>query len=74
MSNDSTGKEIRSILIDYPFDLPEFATVSLKDRWKKLLTKVDVKEKFNNKIIFSNNMSVALSNEKRIYLSFSRTG
>ncbi len=44
MSVDAAAKEIKSVLIDYPFDVPTFATVQLKDRWERLLTKVDVRE------------------------------
>ena len=42
--SDAAGKEIKSLLIDFPFDVPTFATVSLRERWERLLTKVDVKE------------------------------
>ena len=64
MSIDSAKNEIKSILIDYPFDVPTFATVSLKERWERLLTKVDVKEKFNNKTVSADNIKESLPNEK----------
>ncbi|HNZ55058.1 MAG TPA: CDP-alcohol phosphatidyltransferase family protein [bacterium] len=72
MSSNSTGKEIHSILVDYPFDLPLFASVTLKDRWEKLLTKVDVSEKFNNKTVVSTKIAEELSSEKqKIFIIFS---
>ena len=71
MSVDAT-KEIKSVLIDYPFDVPTFATVQLKERWERLLTKVDVKEKFNNKTLLANNIEESLQNEKeKLFIIFS---
>ena len=62
MSVDNVAaKEIKSVLIDYPFDVPTFATVQLKERWARLLTKVDVKEKFNNKTVMANDIEESLS-------------
>lgn len=72
MSVDATKKEIRSVLIDYPFDVPTFATVQLKERWERLLTKVDVKEKFSNKTVLANNIEESLSDEKeKMFIIFS---
>ena len=71
MSVDAT-KEIKSVLIDYPFDVPTFATVQLKERWERLLTKVDVKEKFNNKTLLADNIGESLSSEKeKLFIIFS---
>lgn len=72
MSVDAAKKEIRSVLIDYPFDVPTFATVQLKERWERLLTKVDVKEKFSNKTVLANNIEESLSGEKeKLFIIFS---
>ena len=72
MSVDAAKKEIRSVLIDYPFDVPTFATVQLKERWERLLTKVDVKEKFSNKTVLANNIEESLSDEKeKLFIIFS---
>lgn len=72
MSVDAAKKEIRSFLIYYPFDVPTFATVQLKERWERLLTKVDVKEKFSNKTVLANNIEESLSDEKeKMFIIFS---
>ena len=72
MSVDAAKKEIRSVLIDYQFDVPTFATVQLKERWERLLTKVDVKEKFSNKTVLANNIEESLSGEKeKLFIIFS---
>lgn len=72
MAMDLVKEEIKSVLIDYPFDVPTFATVQLKNRWERLLTKVDVKEKFNNKTVLSGSIGDLLSNEKeKMFIIFS---
>ena len=70
--DNAAAKEIKSVLIDYPFDVPTFATVQLKERWARLLTKVDVKEKFNNKTVMANDIEESLPNEKeKLFIIFS---
>ncbi len=70
--SDSAGKEIKSVLIDFPFDVPTFATVSLRERWEKLLTKVDVKEKFNNITVMSSDVEKSISDLKeKLFIIFS---
>ena len=71
MAMDPVKEEIKSVLINYPFDVPTFATVQLKERWERLLTKVDVKEKFSNKTVMADNIEEFLSNEKeKLFIIF----
>ena len=70
--SDAAGKEIKSLLIDFPFDVPTFATVSLRERWERLLTKVDVKEKFNNITVISSDVEKSLADKKeKLFIIFS---
>ncbi len=72
MSIDSEKNEIRSVLVDFPFEVPTFATVPLKERWERLLKKVDVKEDFNNSTVLAENIKDSLSCEKgKLFVIFS---